>query len=886
MLYIYFFKHPIMWVIPWILQSIGYFFILKKMGLRQWTAIVPFVAEREFCTVLMQRMRTFWRPFLITAIFVGFAYYLGPYAGLGRLYMMVAFLVYGFFMLRLYWRLCQAFKKSAWFYLGMILIAPLFLLILGLGKSEYVPLKLPPLPKYGPVQTILRKVGFFLVSAMELGSILLTVGFAANQQLMFPFLVRMVIQDVESEYKNIEIKDSFIANTEEVDANFLESLQPSREHFFPDHSGDKSVVVYSYLIGSDLEQKMGFCTININQMIEATKKGDGLKFVLEIGGAKRWFTKGVEDESYGRYVIEKGKITKVEDLPDTTNLSEEKELEDFLKWGKENYPADRNMLVFWDHGGGFTLGYGVDDVNETKESMNILSSTDIVSAIEASGLKFDTIGFDACLMQDIELAALLEPYTDYFLASEEVEGGLGWYYTPAFAKLAENPGIESEEFFKEMMRAYDGYNTTFSNNDGPQTSTLSVVDTTLVKPAFEKMNEFWARSAQAIQEDPKAFAYIGTAANHAYTFEDLNSIDLVGYLEILDDIDFDNVIYTEEQYDDLINTVQASVLYRNKNTFDGINGLAVTFPYDNMSNYTPAYEQMKNFSLNDESSMLNKFFSIIAYKKTETYNASEHIDIEDVHNFTQFTQWLQDITFKDYTQEDWYEAGFENYDTTPIIIDVPLEETEAGYKINLPDDVWNLILDCQTAVYKRNDDGSMVYLGSDYVGEDDENGHPMIDFDGHWVHINGQVVCYQAEGVRESEEGSVFYGQVPAMLNGKTEILLNVEWDATESGQEMPTGRVVGYEELNPELGAGLLEQKGSLTLEAGDYIQFMFQTFDESGNLKETKPAGKRIYITKQDRLTVEDVKVEPGDYAFHAVLSDIYQRTFSSEVINVTIK
>jgi hypothetical protein len=44
-------------------------------------------------------------------------------------------------------------------------------------------------------------------------------------------------------------------------------------------------------------------------MIEATKQGDGLKFVLEIGGAKRWFTKGVEDESYGRYVIENGKIT-------------------------------------------------------------------------------------------------------------------------------------------------------------------------------------------------------------------------------------------------------------------------------------------------------------------------------------------------------------------------------------------------------------------------------------------------------------------------------------------------------------------------------------------------------------------------------------------------
>ena len=886
MLLSYFFAHPILWAIPWILQSLGYYFVLKKMGLNPYTAVLPFLAEREMCKVLMRRMRTFYRPFAVSVIFLAAAYYLGPFAGQGRLFLMAALFVYGVFLIRLYLRLTKSFEKSDFFFVGMFFFAPVFLLILGLGKSEYHPLDLKPLPKYGRLQTAIRRACFGILTAAEILSVSFGTVYIVNQAMTFPFLVEYELQEKNAAISKIDVKDSYIPRFEVVESGFVESLEPSREHFFPDHSNDKDVVVFAYIIGSNLEKQDGAATLNITQMIDATKQGKHLKFVLEVGGSKRWFTKGIEDGSYGRYEIENGKITKVMDLPSDTNLSEVEPLTDFLNWGKENYPADRYMLVFWDHGGGFTSGFGCDDINVTKPQ-NILTNTEIISAIDASGLKFDMIGFDACLMQDIELGALLEPYTDYYLGSEEIESDAGWYYTSAFGKLAKDPGIASEDFLEEMISSYDAYYALFAREEGPDILTLSAVDTTLAKPAYDKLNELWIRMTEAVQEDPKAFSLIGTAADNTYTFVDQNGIDLVDFLRTLDSVDFEDMIYPHEEFEDLIKRIQSCVLYRNENTYDGINGIAVTFPYNNMRTYNTSYVQFQSFALNDQSSLLSKIFSIMAYKQTEQFNAKEHLDYwQAIQNPVDFEAWQSDQLFVDYTQSEWYEAGFEEYDTSPAILDIPLSETEAGYRIELPDEAWAIMLDCQTMVFQQNKDGSKVYLGMDYIGEDDENGRPMVDFDGNWVHINGQVVYYEAQGIRESDQGDVYSGLVPAMLNGETEIILNIEWDADKNGNAMPEGRVAGYQYPQRALDEALMNSKGLMDLQAGDSLQFMFQTYDEQGNLISFEPSGKTILVTKQERLRVADSKVKPGTYVFSAVLTDIYQRFFDSEGVVVDIK
>ena len=112
MVSIYFLKGAIYWIIPYILQVIGYNFLLKKMGLVRWTCIIPFLAERQFRKLLFRRLRSFYRPFVIAAVFALAGWYLDPSVGMGKAFMWVAFVIYGIFLIRLYWRMGLAMGKG------------------------------------------------------------------------------------------------------------------------------------------------------------------------------------------------------------------------------------------------------------------------------------------------------------------------------------------------------------------------------------------------------------------------------------------------------------------------------------------------------------------------------------------------------------------------------------------------------------------------------------------------------------------------------------------------------------------------------------------------------------------------------------------------------
>ncbi len=62
-------------------------------------------------------------------------------------------------------------------------------------------------------------------------------------------------------------------------------------------------------------------------------------------------------------------------------------------------------------------GFGYDEMYPD----DMLSLSQIGNALSDSGIKFDIVGFDACLMGTIETAYMLEPYADYLVASEEYE---------------------------------------------------------------------------------------------------------------------------------------------------------------------------------------------------------------------------------------------------------------------------------------------------------------------------------------------------------------------------------------------------------------------------------------------------------------------------------
>ena len=227
--------------------------------------------------------------------------------------------------------------------------------------------------------------------------------------------------------------------------------------------------------------------------------------------------------------------------------------------------------------------------------------------------------------------------------------------------------------------------------------------------------------------------------------------------------------------------------------------------------------------------------------------------------------------------------GFEDYDTAEAFIDIPLKDTGAGYQIELPDKAWKTIVDCQVAVYMRTNEGRM-YLGSDHIGALDENGNPMVALENSWPHIGGALICYNAAQARDTEEGTVFSGKTRALLNGKKEIELFIECDPVKEATDQPTeAHILGYELVDDPLS---FMRKGMQELEAGDTLQFLFDFYDDEGNLVKTETYGKKVRVLRNNEIAVKDEPFGECDLQFGGMLTDIYQRTFLTETLETHVE
>lgn len=172
-----------------------------------------------------------------------------------------------------------------------------------------------------------------------------------------------------------------------------------------------------------------------------------------------------------------------------TNMSDPKVLADFIKFGMKNYPAEHYALVIGDHGGGWTGA--VEDVSHHGWMDTPTIQAGLQMAEDETGQKIDLLGFDACLMANTEVAYELKDNVKYMVASEEVEGGNGWPYTPLLTPkllgkvtkaLGRRLNISPEDFAKKMI----------SNAETDQYSlpTLSAMDMSRIDNLAKETDKF------------------------------------------------------------------------------------------------------------------------------------------------------------------------------------------------------------------------------------------------------------------------------------------------------------------------------------------------------------------------------------------------------------
>ena len=178
--------------------------------------------------------------------------------------------------------------------------------------------------------------------------------------------------------------------------------------------------IYWYLCGSDLESRAGLASGDLQEMLRVNLPGN-VQVIIEAGGSKEW--KNELNPNYNtRLLYDSSGLHVIEEIP-RANMGDSATLEAFLRFCTTNYPADHQIVVFWNHGGGSISGV-IFDENFGYDSLSLAELETAFEAVTPANVynpPFEIIGFDACLMATIETANAMSGYARFMVASEEVE---------------------------------------------------------------------------------------------------------------------------------------------------------------------------------------------------------------------------------------------------------------------------------------------------------------------------------------------------------------------------------------------------------------------------------------------------------------------------------
>ncbi|UCE27003.1 MAG: choice-of-anchor J domain-containing protein, partial [Candidatus Coatesbacteria bacterium] len=146
------------------------------------------------------------------------------------------------------------------------------------------------------------------------------------------------------------------------------------------------------------------------------------------------------------------------------DMSDWHTFDDFVDWTIANYPADNYLICLWDHGDGiFREGEDVD-TGLFKGFCGGMKLWEIDNVLEDTaaqiGHDIGVVGFDVCLLGQIETGYQLKDSTSYVIASEETEPFDGWDYF-AFEIVRDDPNTSARDLAAEIVDEY--LNTTGGN---------------------------------------------------------------------------------------------------------------------------------------------------------------------------------------------------------------------------------------------------------------------------------------------------------------------------------------------------------------------------------------------------------------------------------------
>ena len=274
--------------------------------------------------------------------------------------------------------------------------------------------------------------------------------------------------------------------------------------------------VMIYLCGTDLESEGGMATTNL-KMIADTEPNDAVNVLIQTGGTAAWQAEDepgidIAEDRLQRWSWDEDGFTLV-DEEELASMAKYTTLADFIRWGAENYPAEKYMLTLWDHGGGSATGLIVDELHDRA----IMSLDGLNRALKNGGVHFDLLMTDTCLMANLETAQAVAPYADYLAASEETLPGLGSNYEEWLQCLYDEPECGPVRVGRNVCDATVILYAEGNNETNAKSLTFSLIDLSKIDTVAEAFNAYM-QEVVSLVPDPEAFGQYLSAVSSTDRF--------------------------------------------------------------------------------------------------------------------------------------------------------------------------------------------------------------------------------------------------------------------------------------------------------------------------------------------------------------------------------
>ena len=657
----------------------------------------------------------------------------------------------------------------------------------------------------------------------------------------------------------------------------------SREKFTRIKGGGEDVVtVMVYLCGTDLESRSGMGTSDLQEMASANI-GSKVNLLVFTGGCSSWRNNIVSSRVNQIYQVLNGGVKCLKKDAGTSPMTDPENLGSYIQWCAANYPANRYELILWDHGGGSVSGYGYDEKYKRSGSMTL---SGIQKALEMGGVKFDFVGFDACLMATTETALMLGNYADYLVASEETEPGVGWYYTDWLNALNSNTSISTVELGKKIV---DSFVETCDRKCRGQKTTLSLVDLAELSNTVPNLLNSFSKSIST-QISDNNYQQIAQARNQSREFAASTKIDQVDLVHLA-------VNTGLKEGEALAKAIRGAVKYnRTSVNMSNAYGLSIYFPYRSSAKYVDSMSKTYNEigMDSDYTTCIRQFASLQVSGQAAGGGSGSPYDTLFGDYAGQFTgldstgtddlisTLLSGFLSGNYSSVDGMSSSGSSFlsdralseeDTLQYLKDNHFDATALSWvtedgkeKIKLTKEQWSMVTDLELNTFYDTGKG-YADMGLDTVYEFDEQNNLIADEGKYWISINGQPVAYYHMDTLDDGTTYTITGRVPCMLNGQRSNLILVFDSENENGYV--SGALSDYSKDDEIDVVG----KEVTELVAGDVIEPLCDLYSYDGNYEDTYYLGNPLEIRESAaELKISDTELGQGTSLVTYRFTDMY--------------